>query len=923
MSRSRVSHILSDLDHLVPGIEIFTCSQQARLFAKAPTAFELQIKAPHFTAESGRDTGLAPSDFLDPQEDLRTKQIDVNPAQHSALRESSEKIILSRTHGIAAIAGSRVGKMEDFIPPLDGSDSSNLSPTQENDPAVYIRLRQELLALDHQSQSSSQTRIGATQEPAINNGSAPSAQETGISYAVNDTGHLTLDYQPPLSIPLHDSFDEDEVGGASSGRLRPHLFNDGLLYPQTPAQARLIIGNPGTVMRPSQMFAETQPSPGSRDRHLLPPSSSRPSPDVFNQYQSPKHLTSSPLARRVGNIKSETEADFDVSSSPERPQLEEDSNQKYNNRQPLSERTDVLANARSESPISRNLIQQNFPEPFGVYTTCKESQERRRQQARLFSDADQSSSDGFSDDEAELNRRAKRRKEEAARELAVISTSRPGSAGKDFVEVPSTSTGRRRSLAEEYEAQCSGFDARDTQPDATILDSQSAPTGVTPSLIGEASRVANEDELRQSDPGNIPHHHHTEEGSVLSGETPEINSSEQLPALEQNGNSQATESDRDSSGSPERRSNMSEVPPNIAELRTPAIHKKLPCVDGDTIVPETSPSEPHLQRYGDIVSQTPPVPSAEEVDDAFNPFTQDVEFNHLIQSPSPLRTGSLRTTLPSMPTNNTNTGVSPEVIQKSRATKMSETHVNHPPTEKHENMAATSLIPKDTTSEDTSEYVTAPTGLTFESLSTPKAQSNLRTDSINTSMQAPNDNDAPEGVVQGSQINSTNTRLFGYEVSVSEVTKQLASIDVIEGSPRVLISLPRDNEKDLERDENNTAFGTKEQNFEIDHPESHPAKKSKQSSRQSKKLVKKGRAGSGKTVGVTPVNLAAEPSEVLPNRLRSATQLRGSSRALRRLLEDSSATPSTPVPTNITPTPAAQKVTRSSRRSSANCKGFH
>jgi hypothetical protein len=781
LSRSRISQPLSNLDPIVPGIDIFSCSQQAGLFAKARAALDLQTPAPHFTGALGTDTDRAHSDFLDLREHSHTEQIDVHPARHTALHKSSGKIILSHAHGIAAVVGSTAGKMEDFISPLHGSDSSNLSPTQENDPAVYIRLQQELLALECDSQGSNQARIGTTQGPATNNGSAPTAQDTGITYTVNDTGHLTLDYQPPPSLPLHDSFDEDELGEISSGRLRPQLFNDWLLHPQTPAQARLVIGNPGTVMRPSQMFAETQPSPGSRDRPLLPPSSSRPSPDVFNQYRSPKQLASSPLARRVGHIQSEVVADFEVSSSPEPSQPEGEGNQKSGARAPLSERTDVLTNAREESPISGNLMHQKFPGPFDVYTTREESQERRRQQARIFDDADQSSDDGFSDDEARLNRRAKRRKEEAARELAIISTSRPGSAGEDFVEVPSTSTGHRRSLAEEYEAQCSGLDTRDTQQDATIVDSQSVPAAVTASSIGETIRTRKDGEVSQSDPQVFQHQHHSEEDPALSGETAEGDSSEQLPALEQNEDSQATESDREGSRLPVRQSIMSEGPSNIADLRTPAMHKKPPYVDGDTIVPETSPSEPHLQRYGDIVSQTPPVPSAEEDDDAFNPFTQDLEFNSLIQSPSPRRTRPLRTAQLAVLTSDTHRELGLRLIQNNRGTVTSDTKANPSTTEQQENGVSSSLAPRGIASEDTSEYVTAPTGLTFERLSNPDPQSNLRTDSINTSVQVPNGKGLPGRVAQGSESVSRDARLVDSEAGESEVKQHLVPTDMIEG----------------------------------------------------------------------------------------------------------------------------------------------
>jgi hypothetical protein len=904
----------------VPGIGIFSCSQQASQIAKSQAAFDLQNRSSHFTGILDRGTDREHSD-LDPREDSPTKRIDVNPARHSVLYESPEKVILSGPHGIAAITGSRVGKMEDFISPLDGSDGSNLSPTQENDPAVYIRLQQEL-ALAPDSQSSSQPRIGATQETAIHAGSAPTAQGTGISYAVNDTGHLTLDYQPPPSPPLHDSFDETEVGEVSSGRLRSHLFNGALLHPHTPAQTKLVIGNPGTVMRPSQMFAETQPSRGSRDLHLLPPSSSRPSPDLFNQYQSPKHFTSSPLVRRVGKTQSEKATDYDVSSSPEPSQPEGDGNHDIGPRHPLSERMDVLANARGESPFSGNLIHQNFPAPFDVYTTRKESQERRRRQARVFNDASESSDDGFSDNEAELNRRAKRRKEEAARELAVISTSRPGSAGKDIVEVPSTSTGRRRSLGEKYEAQCSGFDARDTQPEATIVDSQSAPTGVRAFSVGEATHVMKEDELSQSDPRTFHHQDRSQEDSAHSLKTADDESSGQLPALEQNEDSEATESEREGSKSPVRQHIMSQVPSNIAELRTPAIHKKLPYVDGDTIVPETSPSEPHLQRYGDIVSQTPPVVSAEEVDDAFNPFTQDMEFNNLIQSPSPRRTRSSRNTQPSMPTSDANVEAGSEVIEKRRATGSAEINASPSTAYQFGKADAAGLVPIEADSEDLSEYVTAPTSLPAQSTSTQKVHSKPRADNAKKSTRALNKICLPKEIEQVSEVSLTDTGMVGVEAGIPDVKQASVLPDGIEASPQVPTSFSHEDSNEDSHGDDVAQRAAAAENSGLGPAEVYQANSSKASSRPTKKSVRQSRAGSGKIVDVAPVNLAAKPSEVLPNRLRSATQLRGSSRALRRLLDESSAAPTTPTPTHVTPTPTVQKVTRSSRRSSTNCKFF-
>ncbi len=919
LSRSGVSLPLSHLHAVVPGIGIFSRSQHAGLLTKAQAALSLHPGPPPLPGTSCRDPDRPHSDSLDPQEHSRAQQIHVHPARPSALHKRIDTPISSCANGIAVTAGSRAAKMDDFISPLGGSDGSNLSPTQENDPAVYIRLQEELQALPPVSQSPDHPFIGATQDATSSNRSALGAQDTGVTYTVNDTGHLTLDYQPAPSNPLLDSFDEDEVGEISSGKLRPQLFEGGLLHPQTLAQARLLIGHPGTIMRPSQMFAETQPSPGSRGRHLLPPSSSRPSPDLFNQYQSPKLLTSSPLVRRVGKMQSEHAAGFHISSSPEHSQSEGNGSQKTSIHQPLLDRTDDLKNTRLVSPITGNVMQQNFPEPFDVYTTRKESQERRRQQARVFDDAEQSSDDGFSDDDADLNRRAKQRKDEAARALAVISTSRPGSAGKDFVEVPSTNTGRRRTQAKEYEAQCLGSDARDTQPDATIVDSQSMPAGIT-ALSGETTSLRNDNVFCHSDPHTFHRQDYSQEDTAHSGKTADDESSGQLPALDRNEDSEATESDREDSNSPVSQHGTSQIASNIAELRTPTLHKKLPYVDGDTIVPETSPSEPHLQRYGDIVSQTPPVLSAEELDDAFNPFTQDMEFNDLIQSPSPRRTRSVQAAQSKVVTSDTNLNPDLEAMEGGRRTKGSGSNAKSSSAEQLENGVSTSSAAKENVSDYTSEYVTAPTSLTLENLSIPKPQSNFRTGCINISFQAPGATDLPRIITQDSGINPAETPLVDGQVSVSEVKQQVFHTGMREGQPLLLTSLPHGSTKFLESDKTNHDFGTAEEMLMTDHPESPPARKTRLTPRPSKRHAKQSKASFGKTTDVTPVIFAAEPSDILPNRLRSATQLRGSSRALRRLLEDNVPGPSTPVPTNATSTPVVQKITRSSRWSSTNCK---
>jgi hypothetical protein len=916
---SQLSLPLAPFQLLELGAGVFNYSHAGQS-TKSPAAQDLPNRSPQPTSTSYRDTSCEHSDFLIPREQLPTERTDVNLVHFtvSAPRVGTEKAIFLQADGVDAATRAASGKMEDFVSPLDGSDSSNLTPTQENDPSVYIRL-QEILARQNISQNSSHGGIGATQEQTINPEST-NAQDTGISYAVNDTGHVTIDYQPPPTFPSHDSFDEEEIGEVLSGRLRLHILDGGPLKPQTPAQARLSIGNPGTMMRPSQMFAETQPSPGSRDSNLLP-SSSRPTPDVFNQYQSAKQFMSSPLARRINNVPSQNDVvTFDHSSPPESSQLDEDSDQRLANPQLLTERPSSIPNGSDGALTTRPFTHQNFPEPFGVYTSRQESQERRRRQAKALDHDSQSSDDGFSDDEAEMNRRAKRKKEEAAKDLAVVGTPRPGSAGKEIVEVPSTSTGRRRSLAEDYEAQCTGFDARDTQPDTTILDSQSAPAGLAVSLGSEVSQIISADCVSRSVVHNHHLRHHYEEDPAVSGKIADDDSSDQLPGLEQHEDSEATDSEREASNSPTRRpitQPLREVSSNIAELRTPAMHKKLPYIDGDTLIPETSPSEPHVQRYGDIVSQTPPVPSAEEVDDIFNPFSQDMEFNNLIQSP-PQRKRLLRAAQISKPIIDPNMETGPEIIEGSRANNSSETGVDPLTTGLHGQPEAAGLTPTATAPEDTSEYITAPTGLASESNIELSTHSNYSVKALSGPTPSAS---LDKGTTQDLRVNQNDTGRVGLEVCISEVDEPFIPAEVVGDIPRPVRSLFQEGANGLISSGSHGFTSAPAETLGLGNPETKSKRKSKASSRPSKKSSKEGKVETGEAiVDVNPATLAVEPSEVLPNRLRSATQLRGSSRALRRLIEDGDGFPSTPTSTHVTPASTIQKITRSSRRSSANCK---
>lgn len=127
--------------------------------------------------------------------------------------------------------------------------------------------------------------------------------------------------------------------------------------------------------------------------------------------------------------------------------------------------------------------ERSVPEPR-QYVSRRESEERRRHASTSSDDSDEQEDDDFVDREAERIRIAKNKKEDAVKSLANIKATRtPKSSGGAVVEVPSTSNGRRRSDAEDYIAQCSGEDARDTQQDVTIADSQTVIPPTLPASV--------------------------------------------------------------------------------------------------------------------------------------------------------------------------------------------------------------------------------------------------------------------------------------------------------------------------------------------------------------------------------------------------------------------------------------------------------
>lgn len=559
----------------------------------------------------------------------------------------------------SAIADNATGlvikssNMENYSP---RSCSSGYSTTQENDPE-YIRKRLEAAAAAARSQPPPGSPIAIVALRSSIRGESSKTVDTGQSYDEGEMGHLTLNYEIPTNLVENHSEHEDnderldaESQGVDLGPRHTTFYPD----PRTPAP-KALFEHRGSVMGASQLFAATQPSSTNyRGLHGDDISSSRPSPDLFNNCYLTTDMASSPLLHRVGDHNPSISAAHNATSSPFHSPgdgnidggLAGIPNDKVFCSSPA--KPTPTANPQEQSAFKATPLLRNVPEPHKRYISGKESQERRLRASSL-SDDPVSTDDEWSDHELERCRLAKLRKDAAKRELAQIGSSKPlGTARSDVIEVPSTNNGRRRSIQEDYVAQCTGHDARDTQedplretqPEVMIADSQHVRD--EPETDRESSsQLALQDENDVMDT-NLHSSSDLQEDTAPSSKRNDVELVNQLPGLDAATGSSSSCTDGDPPYSSPLKAQgtqaLSEVSGNRNGLGTP-VHKSLLLTKDDELVPETSPLEPHQRHYVGFENASQPVASGDG-DEVFNPFSQDVEYEtamNAMGSPSPLQ----------------------------------------------------------------------------------------------------------------------------------------------------------------------------------------------------------------------------------------------------------------------------------------------
>ncbi|KAN0099860.1 hypothetical protein V8E51_013635 [Hyaloscypha variabilis] len=585
----------------------------------------------------------------------------------------------------------------------DLTQKSAMSLTQENTPSAYHQFDIQRHIRDEYPSTATPDDTDTPPIPRTQNqASLPSKQHastrtestTAHTYEENDPRYIQLNFDPSSFVNADadaDAEDEDEDGVSQDPSFAaPQIEHTNSYEPQTPAPPMNPFNRKGSVLKPSQMFGATQPSSVGR---RVSPTSSRPSPDVYNDFSSPpkrSRLRSSPLAAR-----NDVENDTSPLQSSVRHLLARSNSASTDLPSAIKPRTSGVQSFDGGLRMQRSGATHE-PRP---YRSMKESQERRN---------GFSQSDTDSDSDSSIDARSRKRLERERRiqqELSSIgrmpTSSRPSSASA--VEIPSTSrrqnwqerckgaappmrssqedaqssrpssaafevlsTSRRRSIQEEYVAQCEGKDARDTQqetqatqesindtpPDDVVADSQAVPVKEDTvddddhsSDVAPASGIPDEDE-----PARPP----VSEGQQSN----DVHASTPPPNMVPIDRWIESRSEQDSvHGSvvtasppepPEPSLPLQELSMNQNNLRTPMITKNQLFSDGPETVPETSPpertvmeqrspQEERLRPMGEIANISFDANGVDDLADLPG-FTQDVDFENAMRlrsSPEP------------------------------------------------------------------------------------------------------------------------------------------------------------------------------------------------------------------------------------------------------------------------------------------------
>ncbi|KAH9905060.1 hypothetical protein F4778DRAFT_731728 [Xylariomycetidae sp. FL2044] len=396
------------------------------------------------------------------------------------------------------------------------------------------------------SQSPTQSNEGRSYDQYNHDDASPMQYTQGSSHHAHqslhdeDTGFLDFKQCPQIDLPdtqpeeSDDAWAPDPPSKSQPTSQVPSPADRYRAPPETPALPQRLFqhgGAGGQVLPPSQLFGQTQNTSAFKKAS---PTSSRPSPDVFNHNTiSPNPVISSPLNRR-GLRTSPTHPD--VSSPPifaahsSRP-----SDEKLLTSPRRSHEHEVPGPVHSSEtplvPLSKRDGRLSL-DPIGEYHPFRKNgtESSHVEPAEDYDDGEESD---FGHDEANNRRvRAKIRQGKAEKAISAINPIHPAPGQGQNVVVPSTNKARnrtkpRRSAAEEYIAQCNGKDATDrdeSQEDLTVADSQDvAALPAAPQTSDERPRHPEQlvNDQMDDDSGDLPALANIQEPTELKDTIPE------------------------------------------------------------------------------------------------------------------------------------------------------------------------------------------------------------------------------------------------------------------------------------------------------------------------------------------------------------------------------------------------------------------
>ncbi|OBT67341.1 hypothetical protein VE03_03011 [Pseudogymnoascus sp. 23342-1-I1] len=388
-------------------------------------------------------------------------------------RTYTQRPTTSTTKHGKSLNGPTKHNMDDWQPSDANIGEPDGSPTQKNNSLAYgdIQMLSSSPVPGHDDELPLQTNLDPT--------------ASARSYDENETGGVRFSF---TTSKVHVPINRESSIGIDEGFTVHEAPME--LVPETPAPPENPFAKSKPPLQGTQLFNNTQSSPV--DPHVLESGSSRPSPGMFGfgvqpsrnhalssvtdrfqqaSYHPPGDL-SSPL---LHNAKSSATNRFrdnearghghclpDFTSPLYRHGSKTPASASYRGHIPVADETPIPLASKS---FQHRAISFNKSE-LHEYVSREESQQRRLQkQAQVEADSD-SEEDSFEREQA-IRAKQKKMREDAAKELAQVSVTRPPKEEEEEVEVPATGQ-RRRSVSQEYVAQCYGADARDTQTSTQI-----------------------------------------------------------------------------------------------------------------------------------------------------------------------------------------------------------------------------------------------------------------------------------------------------------------------------------------------------------------------------------------------------------------------------------------------------------------------